>query len=825
MDNYAQEPKRIWLTLFDHLDDDLYDGDFTYDDGEIPRILLEYREASERQVKSTNRVTESAAKSSEKKEMTSTSRVTTTTYTRTTHTTSSGNHTTNVRTTHTTGSSASPQTYQQSSSRVTYEPVAQFEIGEEPRNSNGCDARHLEEELRANNQTIITDLSEEQVRRFQIEDDRADALAFLERAHEELKGENAQDIQETRKLEEIKRDVDTEIQERTTKINTEVDIIKQQLTDVDKLTKATQQEHTEKTKENTSLQETLAEPEDLMEQGFSQEARDIRNENSHLKNQFENNTADLLKERDERDKVLDDHNATVRAFNDTIYKYNGLLLETEQAKKIQQDHLHDVQHQLSQLDDSNDHLEQRIQITDIDIESLSQAVESLRKDYSTSDKVFSEHISELSEIIVDQNREIAELKNQFNTLDSRNRELQNDVEKQKLDLQDHEKEMDAINAIGYEDKIGQLQDDLRKIDETRRRNQDSLENAQEGLTAKLTIFKDEMDKRKKNREEMEKRVAYELGKLNDVQLTINDLLKSIDDINNRLVVDANKDTVDTALKNERENHKLKLRWATEEREKIRNDMQEAIALMQAKQQEVRDQEAMIRELKKQVADLKTIIEEKKKIIAELEREIEKANERIEFLIGKIRDLDALIAQLQQTLMEREARLRELQDILGAQPEPEINYKAVKGDEVDEMLAMYMKDCPVPVKRLGGGFYLFGTRKIYAKIMNGKLVVRVGGGYMFISEFIASYSEPEINKLTKICENLGIDSIWDLDLEELYYSKSGGGSPLHSPGRGGASPGGFGGNASFKKSMKGKTGKANMNGTNRTKKFNASAIVR
>jgi len=52
-------------------------------------------------------------------------------------------------------------------------------------------------------------------------------------------------------------------------------------------------------------------------------------------------------------------------------------------------------------------------------------------------------------------------------------------------------------------------------------------------------------------------------------------------------------------------------------------------------------------------------------------------------------------------------------------------------------------CPVPVKRIGDGYYIFGTKKIYAKIMNGKLVIRVGGGFMVIEEFIAAYGDMEI----------------------------------------------------------------------------------
>lgn len=71
--------------------------------------------------------------------------------------------------------------------------------------------------------------------------------------------------------------------------------------------------------------------------------------------------------------------------------------------------------------------------------------------------------------------------------------------------------------------------------------------------------------------------------------------------------------------------------------------------------------------------------------------------------------------------------------------------------MDELLAKYINltQCPVPIKRLGNGYYLFGTKKIFAKIMNGKLVIRVGGGFMVIEEFIAAYAEAEMKKIQAI----------------------------------------------------------------------------
>ena len=65
------------------------------------------------------------------------------------------------------------------------------------------------------------------------------------------------------------------------------------------------------------------------------------------------------------------------------------------------------------------------------------------------------------------------------------------------------------------------------------------------------------------------------------------------------------------------------------------------------------------------------------------------------------------------------------------------------------MALYINnfELDVPLQRLGEGQYMFGSRKIFAKIMNDKLVVRVGGGYMRIDEFLATYGQAELDKLT------------------------------------------------------------------------------
>ena len=85
------------------------------------------------------------------------------------------------------------------------------------------------------------------------------------------------------------------------------------------------------------------------------------------------------------------------------------------------------------------------------------------------------------------------------------------------------------------------------------------------------------------------------------------------------------------------------------------------------------------------------------------------------------------------------------------------YKPVRGDVVDEMFAGYLNKAKVDVEvqRTSAGNYLFGTKKIIAKIINGKLVIRVGGGYMNAEEFIEQYGEIEVMKMMKIWANKDI----------------------------------------------------------------------
>lgn len=65
-----------------------------------------------------------------------------------------------------------------------------------------------------------------------------------------------------------------------------------------------------------------------------------------------------------------------------------------------------------------------------------------------------------------------------------------------------------------------------------------------------------------------------------------------------------------------------------------------------------------------------------------------------------------------------------------------------------MLEQFMQSykCQVPINRIDPSKYLFGTRIISAQIINGVLMVRVGGGFMSMEEFLGKHMGKEILNL-------------------------------------------------------------------------------
>ena len=100
----------------------------------------------------------------------------------------------------------------------------------------------------------------------------------------------------------------------------------------------------------------------------------------------------------------------------------------------------------------------------------------------------------------------------------------------------------------------------------------------------------------------------------------------------------------------------------------------------------------------------------------------------------------LSAQDAQTVREAEEKKKEAALLADRSKKP--RYVAIPGDPVDELMAKHLNESAyhMDVRALGEGHYMLGNKKIFAKIVASKLVIKQGGGFMLVGEFIKNYSE-------------------------------------------------------------------------------------
>ena len=83
------------------------------------------------------------------------------------------------------------------------------------------------------------------------------------------------------------------------------------------------------------------------------------------------------------------------------------------------------------------------------------------------------------------------------------------------------------------------------------------------------------------------------------------------------------------------------------------------------------------------------------------------------------------------------------------------YIPKKRDPVDEELGKYLNTYPessglkIMFLRESEGVYQFGQKRVYVKCeKGGQILVRVGGGFMHIDNFISQYTPLEVEKVER-----------------------------------------------------------------------------
>lgn len=108
-------------------------------------------------------------------------------------------------------------------------------------------------------------------------------------------------------------------------------------------------------------------------------------------------------------------------------------------------------------------------------------------------------------------------------------------------------------------------------------------------------------------------------------------------------------------------------------------------------------------------------------------------------------------ELLTKLKEADQEIESLKDYIIFLKSQSAQYVPVKGDKVDETLGEYINNyhdkskLKVMFVRLNPGVYQFGSKKICVGVEQGRINIRVGGGYMIIEEFLDQYTTIELEK--------------------------------------------------------------------------------
>ena len=129
----------------------------------------------------------------------------------------------------------------------------------------------------------------------------------------------------------------------------------------------------------------------------------------------------------------------------------------------------------------------------------------------------------------------------------------------------------------------------------------------------------------------------------------------------------------------------------------------------------------------------------------MEEKLYTSNQTCLELLKQVRELDEQFrddnARLSGENYQLRLDIKELTDILNDVANKMQFYVPVKTDNIDLTLSDYINNYPDKKKlkimfmRESEGVYQFGSRRVMVKVERGKIMIKVGGGYLSIDEFL------------------------------------------------------------------------------------------
>ena len=471
--------------------------------------------------------------------------------------------------------------------------------------------------------------------------------------------------------------------------------------------------------------------------------------------------------------------------------FEKFIQQTDTAREELIEDLNELKERSDQRNQDNDELRNRIEEGEVETDRLNHALENLNREIDNLKRENEAAISDLERTRKDNEKTIAELQNsaeelkhehsklevgilkinsQLQYLDEAGKSGGNDLIKKKIDK--FERNIHSTNRGTEQLKNhldGMNRDWIARIESANRELSNLIRDTESKSTSdklnqllqELQSKQNEIEELKRRRNQLERELANTDPEGTDREIQAQRL--ELDDVNEQLIAIL------------RENNKTEISRLRMEIETARREQEERGVYFADLIAQIDERRALLEELQYEITENESILHQLEETLQLRREEGEDLDRLLAERDDEVRRLEAKLAELNKNRPVTPEKIVEPEVVYVAQEEPLKKYVADKNDEVDILLARHINinDCSVPIKRLGGGYYLFGTRKIYAKVMNGRLVIRVGGGYMVIDEFIETYAEAELKKMDARRAK-GLDAV--PDISDMSPSNRSFGSP-------------------------------------------------
>lgn len=562
--------------------------------------------------------------------------------------------------------------------------------------------------------------------------------------------------------------------DRSTKESTnEKRKLREQMADLEDALRRVRDQLAETELENQNFQTIIDAFQDIQNDQRTAEINAVRTVNLDLKDQI----AKLERELDFA--PTDSHNIKFgleEKYKSAKTDFNTFISEAEEGKRKVEEELADLRKKVSMKKNENTVLQKDINDNENEINKLNNEIGRLTKDIEQLKKRNEEGIRALEGDRGKAEGDLVELRKKAADAQHECAKLRILLEKTRNEIDYLSSEKDKAKGQGYQKKIDEFNNCITESERRSKQLKDDLNGLNSEWKEKVTrtsklatsaVGRGEAD-------ETARRISMLTKELSNKNKQLEDLRSKKHTFERELAEDSSAlDDKIHIQRDELDELNRKYLAALEEKNTINEELSDQVKRLLALNDVIQKNAETIATLKQEIEFLKKELEQKARLVGDLEYEVEQRRNLIIDLREEIAEKNLIIDELEQPRDELETiemLIKEKDDII-RELEAQIRNKGKRGgkatiketvkveapgsaftpqggDLLDELLAEYLSHntCPVPIQKISEGVYMFGTRRISAKVLNGKLVVRVGGGYMPIDEFIETYGEAELKKI-------------------------------------------------------------------------------